>query len=172
MTMNSLFLGTGLLTPFIINALEIAAVVVAGTMVGNELAVAVFFHPRISRLDDTTHVRAAQALAQVLGRVMPFWYALTLVLNLGVVFVARTVWTASWWLAIGAAGLFAVMILYSVLLLVPINNQAARWQPESLPANWRALRRRWDTLHAVRVVVLFVALVLLVASFVARPVAA
>ena len=40
--------------------LELAAIVVAGTMVGNELAVAIFFHPRISALDDATHVRAAQ----------------------------------------------------------------------------------------------------------------
>jgi hypothetical protein len=76
-------------------ALEVAAIVVAGTMVGNELAVAMFFHPRISRLDDTTHVRAAQTLAQALGRVMPFWYALNLVLTFGVVFVARTAWTAA-----------------------------------------------------------------------------
>ncbi|HEY0789427.1 MAG TPA: hypothetical protein VGD78_00050, partial [Chthoniobacterales bacterium] len=53
-------------------SLEVATLVVAGTMVGNELAVAVFFHPRISALDDATHVRAAQTLAQALGRVMPF----------------------------------------------------------------------------------------------------
>ena len=155
----------------LIHALEIAAVVVAGTMVGNELAVAVFFHPRISRLDDTTHVRAAQALAKALGRAMPFWYALTLGLALGVVFVARTAWTTSWWLSVGAAGLFATMIIYTVLLPVPINNQVAGWQPESLPPNWRELRQRWDMLHAIRVIVLLVALVLLVTSLIACPAA-
>ena len=153
----------------LMHAVEIATVVVAGTMVGNELAVAVFFHPRISRLDDTTHVRAAQTLAQALGRVMPFWYALTLILTLGVVFVARTAWTAAWWFALGAAALFAAMIVYTVLLPVPINNQVARWQPETPPANWRELRRRWDTLHAIRVAVLIVALALLVTSVIAFP---
>jgi hypothetical protein len=33
-----------------------------------------------------------------------------------------------------------------------------------VPANWRDLRRRWDLLHAIRVVFLVVALILLVAS--------
>ena len=144
--------------------LELAAIVVAGTMVGNELAVAVFFHPRISALDDATHVRAVQALAAALGRAMPFWYALTLLLSGAVSFIARPAGTPGHGLALAAAGLFAAMIVYTVLLPVPINNQVAQWQPESLPADWRELRRRWDTLHAVRVGVLLVALVLLVAA--------
>ncbi|HEY0793938.1 MAG TPA: anthrone oxygenase family protein, partial [Chthoniobacterales bacterium] len=105
------------------------------------------------------------------GRVMPFWYALTLLLSVAVVVLARTAWTLSWWLALGAAALFALMIVYTVLLPVPINNQVARWRPEALPANWRPLRRRWDTLHAIRVGVLLVALVLLVTSFIVHPIA-
>jgi Anthrone oxygenase len=151
--------------------LELAAIVVAGTMVGNELAVAIFFHPRISALDDATHVRAARTLAAALGRAMPFWYALTLLLSGTVAFYARPAGTPGHGLAMSAAGLFAAMIVYSVLLPVPINNQVARWQPESLPANWRALRRRWDALHAVRVGVLLLALVLLVTSCLVSPAA-
>ena len=149
--------------------LELAAIVIAGTMVGNELAVAVFVHPRISALDDATHVRAAQTLAAALGRAMPFWYALTLLLSGAVAFSARPTGTSGHGSALWAAGLFAATIVYSLLLEVPINNQVARWQPESLPANWRELRRRWDALHAVRVVVLLVALVLLVAACLATP---
>jgi hypothetical protein len=56
------------------------------------------------------------------------------------------------------------MVVYTVLLPVPINNQIARWKADSLPANWRELRRRWDTLHAIRVGFLVVALILLVTS--------
>lgn len=152
------------MSPTLIHTLELAAIVVAGTMVGNELAVAVFFHPRIRALDDATHVRAAQALAAVFGRVMPFWYALTLLLSLAVAFLTQPAGTPGHGLALAAAGLFAAMIVYTVLLPVPINNQVARWQPESLPGNWRELRQRWDRLHEVRVGVLLVALVLLVTS--------
>ena len=60
--------------------------------------------------------------------------------------------------------LLALISVYSVLLPVPINNQVARWQPDTVPANWRELRGRWDLLHAIRVVFLVIALILLVAS--------
>jgi uncharacterized membrane protein len=158
------------MTPATIHLLEIAAIVVTGTMTGNEIAVAVFFQPRISRLEDPVHARAAQTLASALGAVMPFWYGLAFLLSLAMTFVAYTGWLTPRWLALGSTALLGCMIVYTVLFLVPINNQVARWQPDSLPANWRELRRRWDTLHAIRVGFLLVALVLLVASCVIRPV--
>src|SRR4029450_2288990 len=123
----------------VIHALETAAIVVAGTLTGSELAVAVFIHPRLSRLEDAVHVRAVQAFAPPPP-------------------------TPPWWLALASTALFALISVYSVLLPVPINNQVVRWQPDSLPANWRDLRRRWDLLHALRVVFLVIALILLVAS--------
>ena len=152
------------MNPDIIHALEVAAIVVAGTLTGNELAVAVFFHPCISHLEDAVHIRAVQALARVLGLVMPFWYPLTFLLALTVTFVAHTARSTPWWLALTSTVLLALISLYSVLLPVPINNQVARWQPDSVPANWRDLRRRWDLLHAIRVAFLVIALILLIAS--------
>ena len=156
------------MSPGFVQAVEVAAIVVAGTMTGNEIAVAAFFHPAISRLEDAVHARAAQALARVLGLAMPFWYGLTFLLSLAVTFVVGTSWDAPRWLALGATVLFGAMIVYTILLPVPINNQIARWQVDSLPANWRELRRRWDLLHAVRVGLLVVAFVLLVAACVVR----
>src|SRR5215475_3220907 len=152
-----------------VHSLEITAIVVAGAMTGNEIAVAAFFHPRISRLEDAVHVRAVQTLASALGAAMPFWYALTFLLSIAVTFIAHSTWNGPRWLALGSAALFASMIIYSILLPVPINNQVARWQPESLPHNWRELRQRWDRLHVIRVGFLIVALILLVASCVVRP---
>ncbi len=152
------------MTPTAIHTLETIAIVVAGTMTGNEIAVAVFVHPRLSRLDDVVHVRAVQTLAIGLGAAMPFWYALTFLLSLAMTFFAHPTWDMPRWLASGATALFAAMIIYTVLLPVPINNQVARWQPDSLPPDWHELRSRWDTLHAIRVGFLIVALVLLVTS--------
>jgi len=153
------------MNPDIIHALEIAAIVVAGTLTGSELAVAVFFHPRISRLEDAVHIQAAQTLAKVLGIVMSFSYPLTFLLALAVTFVVHTTrGTPWWWLAFASTALFALISVYSLLLPVPINNQVASWQPDTVPANWRDLRRRWDLLHAIRVVFLVIALILLVAS--------
>ena len=154
------------MNPDIVHALEVAAIVVAGTLTGSELAVAVFFHPRISRLEDAVHIQAAQTLAKVLGMVMSFWYPVTFLLALAVTFVAHTTRGTPWWLALVSTVLFALICVYSLLLPVPINNQVARWRPDTVPANWRDLRRRWDLLHAIRVVFLVIALILLVASYV------
>jgi uncharacterized membrane protein len=152
------------MNPDIIHALEVTAIVVAGTLTGSEFAVAVFFHPRISRLEDAVHIQAAQTLAKVLGMVMSFWYPLTFLLALAVTFLAHTTRGTSWRLALASTVLFALISVYSLLLPVPINNQVARWRPDTVPANWRDLRRRWDLLHAIRVVFLVIALILLVAS--------
>ena len=146
------------------STIEIVAIVIAVAMAGSEFAVAAFFHPRISRLDDAVHVKAAATLASKLGAVMPFWYALSLLLSLAVAFLALSAWDTPRWLALGAAALFVAASIFSVVSLVPINNLVARFEPNSLPPNWRELRHRWDRLHGIRVGILFVAAILLVAS--------
>jgi len=51
-----------------------------GMLVGNEWAVALFVHPVLYSVRDEAHVRVAKPLARRLGRFMPFWYAISLVL--------------------------------------------------------------------------------------------
>jgi hypothetical protein len=75
------------------------------------------------------------------------------------------------WLALGSVALSALIIVYTVILPAPLNSKIARWQPDSVPDNWREMRRRRDRLHAVRVVFLVIALILLIASVVVGPVA-
>src|SRR5206468_12246078 len=104
------------MNPTAIQDLEIAAIVVAGTMTGNEIAVAVFVHPRLSRLDDAVHVRAVLTLAIGLGAAMPFWYALTCLLSLATTFFAQPTWDTPRWLALGAAALCTAMSIFCVLL--------------------------------------------------------
>jgi hypothetical protein len=62
--------------------LNVVAIIVAGLMVGSELAIAAFVHPTLDRLPDDVHLPVASALARVLGRFMPFWYILVFLLTL------------------------------------------------------------------------------------------
>ena len=48
--------------------LNVVAIIVAGLMVGSELAIAAFVHPTLDRLPDNVHLPVASALARVLGR--------------------------------------------------------------------------------------------------------
>jgi len=67
--------------------LNAAAIMVAGLMIGCELAIAAFIHPTLDKLPDDAHQPAASAIARVLGRFMAFWYIVVSLLNLAEVVV-------------------------------------------------------------------------------------
>jgi uncharacterized membrane protein len=46
--------------------------------------------------------------------------------------------------------LLLVVILITVLVEVPINNQTRLWTPTSLPADWKEVRDRWALFHLIR----------------------
>jgi uncharacterized membrane protein len=148
----------------VMEVLGVIAVLAAGLMVGNELAIAVFIHPTLDRLSDNVHLPVASALARLLGRFMPIWYILVILLTL-----AETViqWHHSGHLPrelAASAILWVVASVYSITTEVPINNRIASWTKETPPANWKNFRRRWDLLHRWRMVLLLVALAFLIAG--------
>jgi uncharacterized membrane protein len=144
--------------------LGVIAVMAAGLMVGNELAIAVFIHPTLDRLPDNVHLPVASALARLLGRFMPFWYILVILLTL-----AETViqWRQSGHLprelAVSAI-LWVVASVYSITTGLAINNRIASWTKEAPPADWKNFRRKWDLLHRWRMVLLLIALASLIAG--------
>jgi Domain of unknown function (DUF1772) len=88
--------------------------------------------------------------SQVLGAVMPFWYAATLMLL--AVAAVRAGGGSRTWLCGIAAGLMAALVLLTVTMLVPINNRIAK-RPATYELS-RELAARWDRLHRLRVAVL------------------
>jgi uncharacterized membrane protein len=142
-------------------AYDIATAAVTGLMAGNEFAVAAFVHPQLRRLGDGTHAQIAARLAAVLGKAMPLWYGLALVLILGAAFEHRPVTSGPGLFIALAAGLWAATIVFSVTMLVPINNRIAKMNPEHPYDCWLQDRCRWDQLHQVRVVLLIMAFLLL-----------
>jgi uncharacterized membrane protein len=142
-------------------AYDIATATVTGLMAGNEFAVAAFVHPQLHKLSDSLHTRTAALLAGVLGKAMPLWYGLALVLILGAAFEHRPV-SSGPGLFIGlAAILWPVTIVFTITMLVPINNRIAKMDPEHPYNCWLQDRCRWDQLHQVRVALLIMAFVLL-----------
>jgi hypothetical protein len=60
-----------------------------------------------------------------------------------------------------AAALWAVTIVFTITMLVPINNRIANMDPERPYDCWLRDRSRWDQLHQLRVALLIMAFVLL-----------
>ena len=144
--------------------LNVVAMIVAGLMVGSELAIAAFVHPTLDKLPDNVHLPAASALARVLGKFMPFWYVLVFLLALAEVVIH---WHQSGSLPIWStvsAVLWMLASLYSVIALVPINNRIK----STPPPDWKTYRRRWDLLHRWRVVLLTIAFAFLIVGSVRK----
>jgi FtsH-binding integral membrane protein len=145
-------------------AYDIATVTLAATMVGNEFAVAAFIHPQIRKLNNSTHAQTAAPLAAVLGKAMPLWYGLVLMLIGGAAVEHRPVSSGAGLLLVSAASLWAATIVFTITMLVPINNRIAKMNTERPYTGWLQDRARWDRLHQIRVALLSTALVLLLAG--------
>ena len=90
---------------------------------------------------------------------MPIWYALSLVL---VLIEAYLRWHEPALLSLlVAAAIWIAVILYTVAVLVPINNRIAVLETGTLPAGWRQEHKKWDTLHRWRILFLAIAMVFL-----------
>ena len=150
--------------------LDVVTLTFAGLLVGNEFAIAAFVHPALYHLPDEVHLTVAPAYARVLGRAMPVWYALAVLLVVADAWVHWHVSGRAPRLLIASAILWALAIVYTIVAEVPINNRIAGWPPRdgqsTAPANWRIDRMRWDALHRWRVLLLTVAFVLLAAGLV------
>ena len=132
-------------------------------MTGNELCVAAFVEPVLRGLPAGPQAVAAPRVAALLGRVMPFWYAGSLIFTISDVFFLHR-HAGSW--PTGAAlsvALQGVVLLTTLTLLVPINNKLARMTEAY--EGWLADAQRWDLLHRVRVGLLLAACIALALTY-------
>ena len=107
--------------------IDLIAVLATVLLTGSELAIGVFVHPVLSKLQDAAHAEAAKPLARLLGKVMPFWYATALLLVV-VSLLTRDSGSWSWWACLSSAVLLAVTVPFSLICLVPINNPSVDTQ--------------------------------------------
>jgi hypothetical protein len=138
--------------------LDILTILCAGLMIGNELAVSLFVNPVIWKLEDRSQAKALSLFAGTVGKVMPFWYALCLVLMVVEAYLRRH--QPGLTLLLIAAAIWIAIIVYTVTTLVPINNRIARLAG-ALPEGWREEHKRWDTYHRWRILSLMIAMVCL-----------
>ena len=148
--------------------IDFIAVLVTLLLTGSELAIGAFVHPVLSRLHDVAHAAAAKPLAELQGKVMPFWYVAA-VLSAVVALFTRSIGTGSWWACLSSAVLLAATVPFSLIGLVPINNRIAALDVDALSDGWKDDRRRWDQYHVVRIALLVLASVAITIAALWRP---
>jgi uncharacterized membrane protein len=138
--------------------LDIVAILSIGLMIGVEFAVSAFINPTMRKLAPEPQAHALSIFAAVLGGVMPFWYGGNVLLLIAETLLRRHQ-PAVVPLVI-AASLWTFIIIFTIAVLVPINNRIAKLQTTSLPEDWQQEHHRWDMLHHLRVALLTVAFLL------------
>ena len=121
---------------------DIATILLCTLLTGNELAVSLFLNPAIWKLNDRP---IAAELARSLGAVMPFPYALCLILLGTEAWLHRHTPAEPFLLA--SAILWAFVIVATLLFLVPRNNRIAAAETGPDP-DWLRVHHWWDTLPA------------------------
>ena len=145
--------------------LDIITITCAGLLAGNELAVSAFVNPALRRLESVPQAQAASILARSLGRAMPVWYGFCLALLALESFLRRHQTTLAALLT--AAVIWVAVIIFSIGMLVPINNRIAALNTAAPAPGWERDHRKWDALHRIRILMLMAALLVLINALVA-----
>jgi hypothetical protein len=153
----------------ILSALFIILIVSTALVLGNEFSIGFLIHPSLARVDHRAFLPAIQVFARFFGKIMPIWMAGTLLLHLLLLWLTWQ-WPADHTvLLISAVFLWIIIIVFSVIGPVPINDRVKGWDISQLPDDWETYRRRWDRLNAIRVGLIGIAFLALLLSFKAWP---
>jgi Domain of unknown function (DUF1772) len=144
--------------------LDIITILCIGLMVGTELTVSLFINPVIWQLDEPAQAKALSLFASYLGKAMPIWYSLSLVLLIAEAYLRRH--QPALTPLITAIIIWIAVILYTVTTLVPINNRIAALST----TQWRSEHKKWDTLHRWRILLITIAMVCVTHALLKPPV--
>ena len=145
--------------------LDKITITLAGLMVGNELALSAFVNPAMWQLESGAQAQGLSILARSLGRVMPVWYGLCQVLLTLESFLHRH--QAALVPLLAATLIWAGVIVFTVGMLVPINDRIASLNTAAPTPGWKHDHKKWDSLHRVRILLLTIALLALTYALVA-----
>src|SRR3712207_1574206 len=122
----------------------------SGMMVGNEFGGWIAVHPALNTLPLTAHIAAEQAVVRRYKAVMPFWMMSAIVSAVPVLARIQDRRSPSFRLTVAGMSCFIAMLIVTFCGNMPINNQILQLSPETPPANWKSLRKRWDRFHTLR----------------------
>lgn len=138
-----------------------ALVVLTGLLVGNEFGSKLVVHPSLARLDFRTNILAEREIYRGEARWVPF---LMIGATVAAFVSAGSVDGTAATLCLTAALALAATIAITLLGNMPLNLKVFKATPDMPEAEWRSVRRRWDRLHTVRIVLDACALLLVAAA--------
>ena len=122
-------------------------VLVAGVMWGTWLSLG----RTMTAYDATTFLADGKHMIANLATVMAVLMISAVVLGAVVVVVLlRRGSAVAGWLALAGLVLMVGVLVVTLAVEVPIDNEINEWTADTLPADWTAIRSRWAAFHTVR----------------------
>ncbi|CAB3782368.1 hypothetical protein LMG28614_01431 [Paraburkholderia ultramafica] len=150
--------------PEMIPLLNLATIACIGLLVGSETFLTLFANPVLLELDEPARLKAAHLLTARLATPLPLWNVLGLVLLVVEAVVHRT--GPGFSLLVAASVLWVAAAVFTLTLMLPLNNRLARADSTSSPKQSLLDYKRWSVRHMPRLLVLAAALLcLLLASY-------
>lgn len=141
-------------------------VLLSGLLAGNEVATLIAFHPALRRIPLRSQVEAEQALTQRLGAIMPVY--MTAALLAAIASAVVLVGAPEFIFALTAALSLGLMLLITLTQNVPLNKRTVEFALEGDERSWSDIRRPWERLHTIRVVLDLAAFVCLLEALAMR----
>lgn len=126
-------------------------------LTGNEFAVSTFIHPSLSAENHRLNLPTIQHFAKLYGRVMPVWMGVTTALHILVCGLSWFYFRSMFPWMFATALIWAMVIPYSLIFPVPLNNRVKEWEIDKLPSDWEQIRSKWDFYNWIRVIFLILA---------------
>jgi uncharacterized membrane protein len=111
-------------------------------------------------------VAAEQALTRRLGAIMPVYMTIALLAVIAVAVVL--IGDDGFGFALAAALALGAMLALTLTRNVPLNQQTMAFPPDGDAYAWEAIRRPWERLHVLRVVLDLAAFACLIAVLTVR----
>lgn len=122
----------------------------ASVLVGNELGGWAGVHPALYALPTGAHIRAEQAVTRRYGRLMPVVMTATIVSCVPVLSLTPDRRSAAYRYTLGGMLAFLAMLGVTFTGNMPLNRRVLALSADNSPADWLALRARWDRWHTLR----------------------
>ena len=104
----------------------------------------------IEKTTPTTFLENGKLIIKNLALPMAFMMPLTILFMFVGLWLYPIPGTSGFYLNVISFILIIITLLITVLVEVPIDNQIKRWTVSTLPAEWEALRSKWQLYHTIR----------------------
>ncbi len=149
--------------PMALGVAQCVNVSLAGMLTGNELGTWAAVHPALGTIPTRSAIAAEQAVTRRYGKLMPGVVSATVASAVPVLALLDDA-PGAFRLTLAGTAAFGLMLAVTLVGNRPINEEVLRFSAEEPVETWRALRRRWDRLHRIRVALDVVGLSCLVAA--------